>query len=85
MEERCNFADRSWRKSLIFQLLEISGTMVEQAKCLKQGGEGFTGILEIYHCLRALFKIRFRRSVNGTICLCFDRKFLTLLILLLQK
>ena len=53
----------------MFQLLEISGTMVEQAKCLKQGGEGFTGILEIYHCLRALFKISFRRSVNGTICL----------------
>ena len=31
------FADRSWRKSLIFQLLEVSGTMVEQAKCPKQG------------------------------------------------
>ena len=36
------FADRNWRKSLSFQLLVI----LEQAKGLKQGGEGFK-ILEI--------------------------------------
>ena len=63
MAERCSFADRNSRKSLIFQLLVI----LEQPKGLKQGSEGFNGILKFNPAYKHYSRSDFRGQFNETI------------------
>ena len=69
--QRCSFADRSWRKSLIFQLLVI----LEQAKCLKdlklnlEEVKVLSEFLKFITAYQHYSRSDFGGQFNGTICL----------------